>query len=245
MGESIPTQDVDGVLRRRVYPPGQLGAWLELQRSMVRYRRFRHHLEYNAVDLETSPAPLERAASGQMFDSRFEGGNLALAVEGKAKNEFDLLMQTDTNSTGYTQWFFFSLRGLTGPVQLNIINYVPLSPAQELLVPLEEYPPTSFFPARMALPADSDRLLPQRPAARLERPLHAVVPDPARPGEPDVRVQPPSIPLPETPPTFISPAGRLRHPSALQDPGRQHSALPAGGVSRQALDRVPGSAASW
>jgi len=48
-----------------------------------------------------------RSVSTLRFESRFESGNLHRAVQvGPA--EYDLLLSTDTNSHGHTQWFYFA-----------------------------------------------------------------------------------------------------------------------------------------
>lgn len=45
---------------------------------------------------------------GLRFDSQFESGNLHAAYR-VGPNEYDLMMQNDTNSKGHTQWFYFSV----------------------------------------------------------------------------------------------------------------------------------------
>lgn len=44
---------------------------------------------------------------GAGFDSRFECGNLLYAYRVN-ENEYDLVLQNDTNTKGYNQWFYFS-----------------------------------------------------------------------------------------------------------------------------------------
>ena len=60
-----------------------------------------------------------------VFESRFESGNLCMAVK-VSDNEYNLLMQNDINTQGHTQWFFFRVRNTTSrmPVKFNIMNYV-------------------------------------------------------------------------------------------------------------------------
>ena len=43
------------------------------------------------------------------FDSKFESGNLATAIY-VSPQEYDLTLQNDTNTRGYTQWFYFKVR---------------------------------------------------------------------------------------------------------------------------------------
>lgn len=57
------------------------------------------------------------------FDSDFESGNLRRAIRvGRA--EYDLVLCADTNTNGYTQWFYFGISNMVKGVQytFNIIN---------------------------------------------------------------------------------------------------------------------------
>ena len=58
-----------------------------------------------------------------MFESRFESGNLKRATQ-IGPFEYELLLKPDLNTSGYMQWFYFSLSKLTEgtTVRLNIIN---------------------------------------------------------------------------------------------------------------------------
>jgi hypothetical protein len=58
------------------------------------------------------------------FDSRFDSGNLAVAIK-KAQYDYDLLLQNDTNTQGYTKWFFFKVRHKHVPKLLNPKLNVP------------------------------------------------------------------------------------------------------------------------
>ena len=59
-----------------------------------------------------------------IFESRFESGNLSLASK-VSPNEYNLLLQTDINSKGHTQWFYFRVsRTSIGTVRFNILNFV-------------------------------------------------------------------------------------------------------------------------
>ena len=58
-----------------------------------------------------------------VFESRFECGNLSL-VSKIAEVEYNLLIQNDINTNGYSQWFFFKVsntfKGLKA--RFNILN---------------------------------------------------------------------------------------------------------------------------
>lgn len=60
------------------------------------------------------------------FDSKFESGNLAAAIY-TDEDEFDLILQNDTNTQGYTQWFFFKIKH-NGPYAkeftFSLVNHV-------------------------------------------------------------------------------------------------------------------------
>ncbi|KAJ3033857.1 Cytosolic carboxypeptidase 1 [Rhizophlyctis rosea] len=60
-----------------------------------------------------------------LFDSRFESGNLQMAIK-VSENEYDLLLQTDINSARgrHNQWFNFTIQGARSntPYRFNIIN---------------------------------------------------------------------------------------------------------------------------
>jgi cytosolic carboxypeptidase protein 2/3 len=43
------------------------------------------------------------------FDSKFDSGNLACAIK-ISQYEYDLILQNDTNTLGYNQWFFFRVK---------------------------------------------------------------------------------------------------------------------------------------
>ena len=60
-----------------------------------------------------------------IFESRFESGNLLYASRVKDE-EYHLLLQYDTNTIGYTKWFYFRVSNTRKnmKVKLNIINQV-------------------------------------------------------------------------------------------------------------------------
>ena len=60
-------------------------------------------------DLKYNITPLVELKSKEelIFESRFESGNLLCTFRTEEKNKYLLYLQNDTNTTGYTQWFFF------------------------------------------------------------------------------------------------------------------------------------------
>lgn len=58
-----------------------------------------------------------------LFESRFESGNLLAAFK-MNENSYQLLMQNDSNTKGYSQWFFFRVSNTKSGmnVKLNMIN---------------------------------------------------------------------------------------------------------------------------
>ena len=59
------------------------------------------------------------------FESRFEGGNLHKAIK-VSENEYNLLIDYDTETQGHTQWFHFSVVPYKPghSVRFNLINYM-------------------------------------------------------------------------------------------------------------------------
>eukprot|EP00825_Cyclidium_porcatum_P049803 TRINITY_DN8686_c0_g1_i1.p1 TRINITY_DN8686_c0_g1~~TRINITY_DN8686_c0_g1_i1.p1 ORF type:complete len:478 (+),score=74.15 TRINITY_DN8686_c0_g1_i1:77-1510(+) len=59
-----------------------------------------------------------------VFDSRFESGNLYAAYT-RQDNIYDLIMQNDINTKGYTQWFYFNVSNTKAnqTVRFNIVNF--------------------------------------------------------------------------------------------------------------------------
>ena len=58
------------------------------------------------------------------FDSVFESGNLAVAVQ-ENTNEYNLILQNDINTNGHTQWFYFKVKSTFSKrtsVKLNLVN---------------------------------------------------------------------------------------------------------------------------
>lgn len=58
-----------------------------------------------------------------IFESRFESGNLGLAIK-KSNDEYDLMMQNDINTKGHTQWFYFKVLNQTkSSIKFNILKF--------------------------------------------------------------------------------------------------------------------------
>jgi len=64
------------------------------------------------------------------FDSNFECGNLLFAFQDvEVPHEYHLVLHNDTNTRGYTQWFYFSVENHQGAtVKFRIVNLVMSSP---------------------------------------------------------------------------------------------------------------------
>jgi hypothetical protein len=60
-----------------------------------------------------------------IFDSKFESGNLYKAIK-LNDNEYNLLIEYDTETLGHTQWYYFSVKNFKDQhtVRFNIINYM-------------------------------------------------------------------------------------------------------------------------
>ncbi|CAG9328181.1 unnamed protein product [Blepharisma stoltei] len=58
-----------------------------------------------------------------IFDSKFESGNLGKAIK-LSENEYNLYLDFDFNTSGHTQWFYFSVKTYMPrhKVTLNIVN---------------------------------------------------------------------------------------------------------------------------
>ena len=60
-----------------------------------------------------------------LFESKFESGNLCLATK-VSEWEYNVFMQNDINTQGYTQWFYFRVTYTRAgsSVNFNIVNFV-------------------------------------------------------------------------------------------------------------------------
>jgi hypothetical protein len=61
-----------------------------------------------AVDMLPFYLPRDHDDTTLVFESRFECGNLRRAFQ-KLEYEYNLILSTDYNTTGHTQWYFFSV----------------------------------------------------------------------------------------------------------------------------------------
>lgn len=89
---------------------------------------------YNEEDYSlVRPFKLGKTCEGPgklVFDSRFESGNLMAAYESlEHPHEYRLLMQNDTNTRGYNQWFYFSVENMRAGhhYTLRIVNFVTVA----------------------------------------------------------------------------------------------------------------------
>lgn len=59
------------------------------------------------------------------FNSNFESGNLK-EVERVSEHEYNLLLNYDTNTTIYTQWYYFSVMNVKAgnSYKFNLVNLV-------------------------------------------------------------------------------------------------------------------------
>ena len=90
-------------------------------KEKVNERIYENHLLVNDLNKYYTPKPLENTL---VFESRFESGNLAMASK-VSDIEYNLLLQTDINSRGHTQWFFFSVQNTraNSTVKFNLLNF--------------------------------------------------------------------------------------------------------------------------
>eukprot|EP00742_Colponemidia_sp_Colp-10_P006393 GILJ01006851.1.p1 GENE.GILJ01006851.1~~GILJ01006851.1.p1 ORF type:complete len:1123 (+),score=176.22 GILJ01006851.1:301-3369(+) len=60
-----------------------------------------------------------------VFESRFESGNLNRAVK-VSEREYNLVLETDVNTKGHIQWFYFAVSNTTAgqSVQFNLVNFL-------------------------------------------------------------------------------------------------------------------------
>jgi hypothetical protein len=67
--------------------------------------------------------PVDKNDNTLIFESRFESGNLHAAFKIN-ENLYNLVLQNDTNTNGYSQWFFFRVKNTkkNSTIKFNIIN---------------------------------------------------------------------------------------------------------------------------
>ena len=90
--------------------------------------KLENEINLNDISMKTTNftyKPTDENDNTLIFESRFESGNL-LAASRQKDNEYQLILQCDTNTLGYTKWFYFMVtntkKGLK--VKFNIINQV-------------------------------------------------------------------------------------------------------------------------
>lgn len=68
-------------------------------------------------------SPMDEDDRTLVFESRFESGNLNLAIK-LSDNEYNLFLQNDINTNGHTQWFFFRVSNTFKghSVKFNMVN---------------------------------------------------------------------------------------------------------------------------
>ncbi|KAJ3218033.1 Cytosolic carboxypeptidase 1 [Dinochytrium kinnereticum] len=80
---------------------------------------------YDVMDESVATEAIESDSSVLLFESRFESGNLQLAIKA-SETEYDLILQTDIGSAPgkHNQWFYFSVANMAinQPYKFNIIN---------------------------------------------------------------------------------------------------------------------------
>ncbi|KAM5291498.1 cytosolic carboxypeptidase 4 [Glossophaga mutica] len=111
-------------------PPPSPEPMLERKRGIQRIKIFediRRFIQpsdvFNKVVFSLDEPGQDTASNCLWFSSKFESGNLRKAIQVR-EFEYDLLVNTDVNSTQYQQWFNFKVGGMRAaiPYRFNIIN---------------------------------------------------------------------------------------------------------------------------
>ncbi|KAJ3075407.1 Cytosolic carboxypeptidase 1 [Podochytrium sp. JEL0797] len=104
------------MLKRTVY---------EQTSRILRPGSFRDVLVYDVMEEIVKVEAMQRDPDVLSFESRFESGNLQLAIRVQPA-EYDLILQSDIGSKPgrHNQWFYFSIQNMVPlvPYKLNIIN---------------------------------------------------------------------------------------------------------------------------
>lgn len=91
-------------------------------REYVNINKVDKKSEIGTKEVESYYTPSENENT-LIFESRFESGNLNLAVK-VSDEEYNLLMQNDVNTRGHTQWFYFRTScSQVGQCKFNILNF--------------------------------------------------------------------------------------------------------------------------
>lgn len=75
------------------------------------------------IDVMPYYLPKSKEDTILVFESRFESGNLRRVIQ-KCEFEYNLILSTDYNTNGHTQWYFFSVANTRKNIEyrFNIIN---------------------------------------------------------------------------------------------------------------------------
>jgi hypothetical protein len=95
---------------------------LKTKEMIDREKEFEARANYKLKELENGK--IDRQDKTLLFESKFESGNLYLAQK-VSDTEYNLLMQNDINTNGYTQWFFYQVKNTRKNVNVtfNIMNF--------------------------------------------------------------------------------------------------------------------------
>ncbi|KRX07319.1 hypothetical protein PPERSA_06934 [Pseudocohnilembus persalinus] len=100
----------------------------EIQSFIGNKKENASQINQNQNTSQVIPDIIKRHSDKQLgdlvFDSKFECGNLWSAYTNK-ENEYELILQNDINSKGYSQWFYFSIANTkkNQTIKLSIVNY--------------------------------------------------------------------------------------------------------------------------
>ena len=84
------------------------------------------HYNFNFKKLIFIPEPKKEKEAKIIFDSKFESGNLRMAIKlnSEIENEYDLIIRKDYNYEKNYSWFFFSIESdRETDIKLNLLNF--------------------------------------------------------------------------------------------------------------------------
>ena len=84
------------------------------------------HYNFNFKKLTFIPEPKKEKEAKIIFDSKFESGNLRMAIKlnSEIENEYDLIIRKDYNYEKNYSWFFFSIESdRETDIKLNLLNF--------------------------------------------------------------------------------------------------------------------------
>jgi len=84
------------------------------------------HYNFNFKKLTYIPEPKKEKEAKIIFDSKFESGNLRMAIKlnSEIENEYDLIIRKDYNYEKNYSWFFFSIESdRETDIKLNLLNF--------------------------------------------------------------------------------------------------------------------------